>query len=139
MKAEKPTGYTSSTMESEEKAYTGALRNPQKPVGPVCKSCFFRLSFQTHFIKSCNKGLYLRPVRNSSIARVKNTFGAQHRILLTEQGFSQYMGTNIQAASLAYSYYAAKYDSMVDCFIINQANEGGKLNFSIGSPKVFFT
>ncbi len=62
---------------------------------------------------------------------VKNTFGAQHRILLTEQGFSQYMGTNIQAASLAYSYYAAKYDSMVDCFIINQANEGGKLNFSI--------
>ncbi len=62
---------------------------------------------------------------------VKNTFGAQHRILLTEQGFSQYMGTNIQAASLAYSYYAAKYDPMVDCFIINQANEGGKLNFSI--------
>lgn len=63
---------------------------------------------------------------------VKNTFGPQHRILLTEQGFSQYMGTGIQAASLAYSYYAAKYDPMVDCFIINQANEGGKLNFSIG-------
>lgn len=62
---------------------------------------------------------------------IKNNFGAGHRVLLTEQGFSQYMGTDIQAASLAYSYYAAKYDSMVDCFIINQANEGGKLNFSI--------
>ncbi len=62
---------------------------------------------------------------------VKNNFGTEHRILLTEQGFSQYMGTNIQAASLAYSYYAAKYDPMVDCFIINQMNEGGKLNFSI--------
>lgn len=62
---------------------------------------------------------------------VKNTFGSQHRIMLTEQGFSQYMGTNIQAAGLAYSYYAAKYDPMVDCFILNQHNEGGKMNFSI--------
>lgn len=62
---------------------------------------------------------------------IKNTFGAQHRIMLTEQGFSQYMGTNIQAAGLAYSYYAAKYDPMVDCFILNQNNEGGKMNFSI--------
>ena len=62
---------------------------------------------------------------------IKNTFGAQHRVMLTEQGFSQYMGTNIQAASLAYSYYAAKYDPMVDCFIINRVNEGGKMNFSI--------
>ena len=66
---------------------------------------------------------------------VKNTFGSQHRILLTEQGFSRYMGTNIQAASLAYSYYAAKYDPMVDCFILNDKDEGasngGKMNFSI--------
>lgn len=66
---------------------------------------------------------------------VKNTFGSQHRILLTEQGFSRYMGTNIQAASLAYSYYAAKYDPMVDCFILNVKDEGasngGKMNFSI--------
>ena len=63
---------------------------------------------------------------------IRDTYGSQHRIMLTEQGFSQYMGTDIQAASLAYSYYAAKYDPMVDCFIINAGNEGGKLNFSIG-------
>ena len=62
---------------------------------------------------------------------IRDTFGSQHRVMLTEQGFSQYMGTNIQAASLAYSYYAAKYNSMVDCFILNIMNEGGKMNFSI--------
>lgn len=62
---------------------------------------------------------------------VKNTFGPQHRIMLTEQGFSDVMGQQIQAASLALSYYAAKYDPMVDCFIINNQNEGGNMNFNI--------
>lgn len=62
---------------------------------------------------------------------VKNTFGSQHRIMLTEQGFSDVMGQQVQAASLALSYYAAKYDPMVDCFIINNQNEGGNMNFNI--------
>ncbi|MBQ8189525.1 MAG: DUF4214 domain-containing protein [Lachnospiraceae bacterium] len=62
---------------------------------------------------------------------VKENYGANHRIMLTEQGFTQYRGEQAQAASLAYSYYAAKFDPMVDCFILHTANEGGKMNFSI--------
>lgn len=62
---------------------------------------------------------------------VKNNFGTNHRIMLTEQGFTQCRGQEAQAASLAYSYYAAKFDPMVDCFILHIANEGGKLDFSI--------
>ena len=48
---------------------------------------------------------------------VKSTYGENHRIMLTEQGFTSHWGENVQAASLVYSYYAAKYDPMVDCFI----------------------
>lgn len=65
---------------------------------------------------------------------IKNRYGEQHRIMLTEQGFTDYMGTDYQAAALAYSYYAAMYDPMVDCFILNIADEraaDSRLNFSL--------
>ncbi len=45
---------------------------------------------------------------------VKNNYGSKHRILLTEQGFSDSMGTNNQAACLVYTYYKAKFDDMID-------------------------
>lgn len=45
---------------------------------------------------------------------VKKNFGANHRILLTEQGFSRSYGEDAQAASLTYTYYKAKFDDMVD-------------------------
>lgn len=62
---------------------------------------------------------------------IRDHFGEQHRVMLTEQGFSNYMGPEYQAAALAYSYYAAMYDPMVDCFIIVNANHGDKLDFTI--------
>lgn len=65
---------------------------------------------------------------------IKSHYGEEHRVMLTEQGFTDYMGTDYQAASLAYSYYAAMYDPMVDCFILNVVDERAadpRLNFSI--------
>ena len=62
---------------------------------------------------------------------VKNTFGASHRIMCTEEGFSDVFGDDVQAASLALSYYAAKYDSMTDCFILACKNAGADVNFDI--------
>lgn len=65
---------------------------------------------------------------------IKNRYGEQHRIMLTEQGFTDYCGEEWQAAALAYSYYAAMYDPMVDCFILNIADEraaDSRLNFSL--------
>ena len=62
---------------------------------------------------------------------IKNTYGENHRIMLTEQGFTSHLGENYQAASLVYSYYAAKYDPMVDCFILMVADSGAELKFSI--------
>ncbi len=66
---------------------------------------------------------------------IRDNFGEEHRVMLTEQGFTSYMGAEYQAAALAYSYYAALYDSMVDCFIIvNEDHDGAssnKLNFTI--------
>ncbi|MCR5478044.1 MAG: DUF4214 domain-containing protein [Lachnospiraceae bacterium] len=62
---------------------------------------------------------------------IKNVYGPSHRIMLTEQGFTRAQGAEIQAASLAYAYYAAKYNDMVDCFIINTENAGGALDFRL--------
>lgn len=45
---------------------------------------------------------------------VKKNFGSEHRILLTEQGFSKSYGADAQAASLVYTYYKAKFNDMVD-------------------------
>jgi len=55
---------------------------------------------------------------------IKNTFGEEHRVMLTEQGFSVHMGEQYQAASLAYSYLAAQYNPMVDAFLLNVENAG---------------
>lgn len=65
---------------------------------------------------------------------VKNNYGSSHKIMCTEQGFTRAMGDDVQAAGLALSYYAAKYDSMVDAFIINVNDESNLLCFGL-SPK----
>lgn len=67
---------------------------------------------------------------------IRETFGSEHRVMLTEQGFSDECGEAAQAACLAYTYYAAMYDPMVDCFLINVSNDGKaasgeSLNFNI--------
>lgn len=61
---------------------------------------------------------------------VKKTYGKNHRIMLTEQGFSQAQGQKAQAAAFVITYYAAKFDDMVDCMILHTANEGGNMNFA---------
>ena len=64
---------------------------------------------------------------------IQNTWGEQHRVMLTEQGFTDYKGHAAQTACLAYTYYAALYDPMVDCFLITTGNHGDKLNFDLNS------
>ena len=60
-----------------------------------------------------------------------------HRLLLTEEGFSDNDGEAVQAASLALSYYAAKYNDMVDCFILNTQN-AGVVNTAFGTKSMNF-
>ncbi len=50
---------------------------------------------------------------------VKSKYGSKTRIMLTEQGFSSH-GTNgqqKQAAAIAYAFYKAEFNSMIDCII----------------------
>lgn len=50
---------------------------------------------------------------------VKNKFGSNTRIILSEQGFSSaYGGQANQAAAIALAYYKAACDPMIDAFII---------------------
>lgn len=50
---------------------------------------------------------------------VKSKYGSKTRIMLTEQGFSSH-GTNgqkKQAAAIAYAFYKAEFNDMIDCII----------------------
>lgn len=50
---------------------------------------------------------------------IKEKYGEETRVLLTEQGFSSH-GTNgevKQATALAYAYYKAEFNDMIDCII----------------------
>ncbi|MCI8326378.1 MAG: InlB B-repeat-containing protein [Lachnospiraceae bacterium] len=49
---------------------------------------------------------------------IRDTYGSSVRVILSEQGYSSNSGEKIQAAALAYSYYIAACDPMVDAFII---------------------
>lgn len=73
-------------------------------------------SIDTPFIDGSNLAVLTNYVREN--------FGEEHRIMLTEQGFTRAQGEAVQAASLAYSYYAAMYDPMVDSFVIHYSNDG---------------
>ena len=48
---------------------------------------------------------------------VKKNFGSKTRIILSEQGFTSSSGTDVQAAAIAYTYYKAEFDDMIDAVI----------------------
>lgn len=49
---------------------------------------------------------------------VKKKFGSKTRIILSEQGFTSTAGEHTQAAAIAYGYYKAEFNSMIDAYII---------------------
>ena len=51
---------------------------------------------------------------------VKKTYGKNTRILLSETGFSSGQSEQIQAAAIAYAYYIAESNDMVDALIISR-------------------
>lgn len=50
---------------------------------------------------------------------VKSKYGSKTRIMLTEQGFSSHgaNGQQRQAAAIAYAFYKAEFNNMIDCII----------------------
>lgn len=55
---------------------------------------------------------------------VKSNFGSDVRIILSEQGFTMYGGQEErQAAALAYTYYAAEFNDMVDATMFRSLND----------------
>lgn len=53
---------------------------------------------------------------------VKKHYGSGTRIILSEQGFTsaQPYGEKVQAAAMAYSYYLAEFNPMIDAFILSR-------------------
>lgn len=67
---------------------------------------------------------------------IKQNYGSNHRVMITEVGFSQYHGLDNQAAAFAYTYYAAKFNDLVDCMILHTANLGGRENYTFAGVAV---
>ena len=62
---------------------------------------------------------------------VKSKYGSKTRIMLTEQGFSSHGsgGVKKQAAAIAYAYYKAEFNDMIDCIIFRcQADSQVEIN-----------
>ena len=55
---------------------------------------------------------------NALTSYIRKTYGANTRILLSEQGFTSTVGQDAQAAAVALGYYIAACNPMVDGFII---------------------
>lgn len=67
---------------------------------------------------------------------VKKTYGKNTRIIISECGFTSAEGEANQAAALAYSFYKAQFDDMIDAFIIRTEKDAAgekltKLNGSV--------
>lgn len=54
---------------------------------------------------------------------IRDTYGPSVRVILSEQGFSSVPGQSVQAAALAYSYYIAACNPMIDAFIIRSYDD----------------
>ena len=69
---------------------------------------------------------------------IKKQYGAKTRIILSEQGYTATMGEEKQAASIAYGYYKAQFNSMIDAYIIraqkdNAAEVAGGLSMGLST------
>lgn len=51
---------------------------------------------------------------------VADTYGEEHKFILSENGFSSGAGEETQAAAIAYAYYLAEANDMVDSLIIHR-------------------
>ena len=56
---------------------------------------------------------------------VENTYGPEHRFILSENGFSSTQGWDTQAAAIAYAYYLAEANDMVDSIAIHRHLDDG--------------
>lgn len=73
---------------------------------------------------------------------IKKHYGTKTRIILSEQGYTADLGESAQAASIAYGYYKAEFNSMIDAFIIRsqydhagEAAQGLSMGLSSTSTK----
>ncbi len=55
---------------------------------------------------------------------IRNTYGASHRFILSETGFTSVTGgvsdEKLQAAAICYGYYLAEFNDMVDSFVVHR-------------------
>ena len=65
-----------------------------------------------------NEYSYIVGMKNIQVVTnyVKKHYGEDISIILSEQGYTKSMGEDKQAASLAYAYYKAEFNDMIDAF-----------------------
>ncbi len=85
-------------------------------------------SFDTPFICGSNLEVLTNYIRDN--------YGANHRVILSEQGITAADGENAQAAGIAYTYYAGQFNDMVDAVIFRSYTDDrndGSFTFGLRS------
>jgi len=110
---------------------------------PIMKSAQFWAADYLKYTPENVSAMFVSPYNLTMLTDyIKTNFGTGCRVLLSEQGFDSSEGNQYQAAAIAYTFYLAQENDMVDAVIFrayqDDPNDGGflfGLKDSSGTPR----
>ena len=90
---------------------------------PLTNANFWNTT-SSNITNSINSGVFTMKNLSTLTNYIRDTYGSQHRIILSETGFTSVSDgredQQLQAAAIAYAYYLAEFNDMVDSFIVHR-------------------
>ena len=90
---------------------------------PLTDANFWSTS-STAVINSANSPMFTMKNLTYLTNYIRNTYGAEHRVILSESGFTSVSKGEVdettQAAAICYGYYLAETNDMVDSFVVHR-------------------
>lgn len=90
---------------------------------PLTNANFWNTT-SSNITNSINSGVFTMKNLSTLTNYIHDTYGSQHRIILSETGFTSVSNgvedQQLQAAAIVYAYYLAEFNDMVDSFIVHR-------------------
>jgi hypothetical protein len=90
---------------------------------PLTNANFWNTT-SSQITNSVNSGVFTMKNLSTLTNYIRDTYGSDHRIILSETGFTSVSNgaedQQLQAAAIAYAYYLAEFNDMVDSFIVHR-------------------
>ncbi|HIV17205.1 MAG TPA: GBS Bsp-like repeat-containing protein [Candidatus Alectryocaccobium stercorigallinarum] len=90
---------------------------------PITNANFWNTT-SSYVTNSINSGVFTMKNLTTLTDYIRDTYGSEHRIILSETGFTSVSDgkkdETLQAAAITYAYYLAEFNDMVDSFIVHR-------------------